>query len=301
MITFDAASNSGYQAASSSYSWSHTCTGSNRILIVSVSTLSALATVNTITYNGVSLTRVRLDSDSVAIGTEIWRLVAPATGSNTIAVTLSGACVSGSSASSYTGVNQTTPIDANNGNTGTTGAGGGSSTLTVTSATNNTWAVDAIVTADTTITVHSGQTQRNNITGAAGSGAQSDKGPVASPSDVIMQWDNIGGLLNWVASGVTLASDGVSPSASVSPSSSASRSLSPSSSVSQSLSPSSSTSPSSSVSASVSPSASASPSASSSASPSPQFTPTNVNITAMQQTDSIKIVQAGDTELVIID
>src|SRR5438876_5658941 len=125
-LSFDATSNSGYQAAWASYSWTHTVgTSNSQILVVSVGLLSVTNSVNTVTYNSVSLTNLRSDvSVSTTIRTEIWYLVVPTTGTHSVAVTLNTASVSGASASSYNDVDPNSPVDAQNGTTGTTGAGG---------------------------------------------------------------------------------------------------------------------------------------------------------------------------------
>src|SRR5882672_4805105 len=90
-IEFDAASNSGYKTASASYSWNHTCAGNNRCLLVGISMLSvAGSSVSGITYNSVSLTKIRSQASvSGAVRAELWKLDAPAIGTHSIAVTLS--------------------------------------------------------------------------------------------------------------------------------------------------------------------------------------------------------------------
>ena len=117
-----------YAADSSSFSFSHSCSGSDRLLIVSVHCDNGID-VSAVTYAGQSLTLV---SQVVHSGgkprVEVWRLIAPPTGSNNVAVTLSG----GNSdkvtvgAITYNGVNQTTPID------GVTSAQGYSTSASVT-------------------------------------------------------------------------------------------------------------------------------------------------------------------------
>lgn len=88
----------------------HTCTGTERFLWVTGFFNSAPSAVSA-TYNGVSLTQVSFFND----GTGNWQwtgyLIAPATGSNTLSVTRTGGGNMSISCSSYTGVDQTTPID----------------------------------------------------------------------------------------------------------------------------------------------------------------------------------------------
>ncbi|MCA9962470.1 MAG: hypothetical protein KC443_25725, partial [Anaerolineales bacterium] len=92
-------------------SFSHTCTGSNLTLVVPIWIFdgSADITVTDITYNSVSLTQRRARVETFGgryWRVEIWTLDSPATGSNTVAVTLSGT-PSGYAvgAISYTGAN----------------------------------------------------------------------------------------------------------------------------------------------------------------------------------------------------
>ena len=100
----------------SSLSWSHTTSGNNRLLIVSVgmARIEPLS-VSGITYGGTPLTLIGVSDNTCCTPgrprVEMWKLVAPATGTNTVVVTLSGTNDSVIGAAvSYTGVNQTTPL-----------------------------------------------------------------------------------------------------------------------------------------------------------------------------------------------
>lgn len=201
-IAFDAVSNSTYQAATSSYSWSHTCTGSNRYLSVDVSLLSAGQTVTSITYNGVALSFIGAQTTVSSVGRiECWGLVAPSSGTNTITVTLSGAIASAGTAVSYTNVNQTTPTEAFN-SAQATNIGAADATVTVTTITNNTWIHAAIATNDGSITAN--QTSRNNVTGVGGSGADEDTGPISPAAATIMSYTGIGAAQTWAIAGYAL-------------------------------------------------------------------------------------------------
>ena len=117
-------------------SWSHTCTGSNLILWV-----HTFGGTSAVTYNSVSM----ISAGTVASGagrasTELWYLVNPATGSNTI--TLTGG--SGNGAASYTGAKQTGQLDSTN--TSTVGTAQSSITISTTVVDANSWLV--IATAD---------------------------------------------------------------------------------------------------------------------------------------------------------
>ena len=203
-IQFDSASNSGYQAASSSYSWSHTCSGSNRFLSVDIAVLSVLGTTVTgITYNSIALSF--LGSKTSGTGSdriETWGLIAPATGSNTIAVTLSASVASSGVAVSYTGVHQTSPTEGFNSNEGTNGGSPADATVDITSVANNCWIHAAVATNDTTITAN--QTTRNNVSGALGSGADEDFGPQTPAGTKTMSYTNVGALAPWAIAGYAL-------------------------------------------------------------------------------------------------
>lgn len=139
-IAFDAISDSGYQTASSSYSWTHVCSGENRFLAVDVGILSVPGTtVTSITYNGVNLSFIGAKSTVSGAGrVECWGLVAPTIGSNNVVVTLSTSVSSASEAVSYTGVNQTTPTEAFNSNQATNTVDA-DATVTITTSIDNDW------------------------------------------------------------------------------------------------------------------------------------------------------------------
>jgi hypothetical protein len=127
-IAFDAVSNSGGLTNTSSFSWSHTSTGSDLVLTVGVSTRentsgSTNGKVTGVTYNSVAMTEGQTDlrdtASSNRIYTQLWYLAGPATGENTVSVTLTATTDEAKAgAMSFTGVDQTTPKDASNGTNG---------------------------------------------------------------------------------------------------------------------------------------------------------------------------------------
>ena len=212
-IAFDAASNSGYQATASTYNWAHTTSGNNRYLVVGVSLLSVIgSSVTGITYNSVAMTFLgAVASVSGAVRAELWGLIAPSTGSNSIEVTLSTGLISAACAVSFTGVNQSVPTEGLNTATATN-VGAADATVDVTTVATNDWIIDQVATDDTAITVGAGQTSRNNVTGAGGSGADSTE-PDTAPSTVTMSWANVAALATWsiaaIASRDANASSGI--------------------------------------------------------------------------------------------
>jgi len=141
-IAFDTASNGTYGATAASISWSHTCSGSNRLLIVCVGEDYAINGGNPITgvtYNGVAMTlwkrQLALSSVNYA---SVWYLVAPATGTNTITVTgsISNTWELAGCSASYTGVDQTTPLTNS---TDSTYSGGTTPSVTLTPTNSGSW------------------------------------------------------------------------------------------------------------------------------------------------------------------
>ena len=108
-IAFDASSNSGAQTGSS-YSFSHTTTGTGRLLFVGVAQTDANVNVDSVTYNGVAMTKITTATQLLLTEATIFYLVAPTSGTNTVAVTLSGAADSVAGAVSLTGVTQLNPL-----------------------------------------------------------------------------------------------------------------------------------------------------------------------------------------------
>ncbi|KKL45649.1 hypothetical protein LCGC14_2353520, partial [marine sediment metagenome] len=101
--------------AAASYTWAHTCTGADLILVVEIAWVASDAGrwINTVTYDGIALTKVAgLVSDRDRC--ELWYLIGPPTGSNNVVVTNAGAggktAEIAAGAVSYTGVHQTDPI-----------------------------------------------------------------------------------------------------------------------------------------------------------------------------------------------
>lgn len=185
-----------------SYSWSHTCTGANLILIVGVAIVDTGAhTVSGVTYNGVALTQKVRTAGANSNATEIWYLVAPATGANTIAVTLTGAPVQNSMAGaiSLTGANQAAP-EASNGASG----GAPNPTMSITTVADNAWVVDAVSDNNAvTLLAGSGQTRFWLINGNNRTGAGSYEGPKTPAGAVTM--DYTAGGSAWTMSAVSIA------------------------------------------------------------------------------------------------
>ena len=163
------AQSSASTTSGTTLAWSHVVgSGTNRILMVGItiggnSTTGAVSTVTSVTYGSQALTLVPNTAISAAnaeIRTEIWYLLAPNTGTNTITVTLpAGARSITGGGVSYTGVDQTTPFGTAASATGV----GTTASLGVTSAVGQ--RVLSVVGFDSspTLTATSPQTSRWNI------------------------------------------------------------------------------------------------------------------------------------------
>lgn len=144
-IAFDVASG-GHVATTTSLTWSHTCSGENRILFVGTR-MDGTATISSVTYNGVALTPVqtRIGADLVSL----YMLVNPASGSNTVAVNLTSSKYIVGISSSYNGADQISQPDSSNTRTAsTTTSGNISTTVVVTSS----WSVLIAKAASSSIT-----------------------------------------------------------------------------------------------------------------------------------------------------
>lgn len=106
---------STFQLGNSDITLSHTCTGSDLLLLVGIAhSAGDLSDVSGVTYNSVPMTRLSSinNSDSSAnIRSTIYYLVAPSVGANNIVVSISGPpCAMNVIGASFTGVDQSTPL-----------------------------------------------------------------------------------------------------------------------------------------------------------------------------------------------
>jgi hypothetical protein len=103
-VGVDTASFSGC-AGCSGDSWSHTVSGSDRLLLCSAHLVNTVG-VSTFTHNTDALT---LKTNLLNV-LELWFRVAPDTGTNTVAVTIGGSDVMVGGCTSLTGADQSTPL-----------------------------------------------------------------------------------------------------------------------------------------------------------------------------------------------
>lgn len=202
-ISYVSVSDSGYQTGAATYDWIHTSGGTNRFLAVDVAILSVPGTVvSNVTFSGVSLSFIGAKSTVSGAGRiESWGLKNPPAGDFHIIVTLSAAVAGAGFAVSYGSVDQTTPTEAYN-SAQATNVGAADATVDVTPTVSGSWVHAACATDDTSITAN--QTTRNNITGALGSGADEDTGPIAPAALTTVSYTNVGALATWAIGGYAI-------------------------------------------------------------------------------------------------
>lgn len=194
-IAFDSSSNITSDTSNTT-TFSHTCSGSDRILFVTASSLNngTADAVTGVTYAGVSMTKL---FGPVAVGgvswvTYLYYIVNPTSGANNVVISRNTSNGEGyGSAVSYTGVDQVSPIDAS-----TTGTGTGSPiTTTLSSVTDNCWFVLANWNPDANPTASTNSTTRVNN---GFPGALFDFGPKTPAGSLNMQ-QTFAGTRAWLS------------------------------------------------------------------------------------------------------
>lgn len=161
-VTVDAVSTAVTGAAvnTNSLTWSHTVSGTNKLLIVTCAADGG--TVTGVTYGGVALTKSDAISSTSLTRSEIWYLLNPASGTANIVWSHSSNEGLVGCGISFNGVNQTTPLG-----TAVTGAATATSSTLSPTAADGDMVVDVISTNGDAVTTGIGQTQRYNV-GASG-------------------------------------------------------------------------------------------------------------------------------------
>ncbi len=195
-ITIDSASSQNTGANTSTtlplagYTWMHTVSGSNTILVVGVSInqTASKQSVSSISYNGSALARIGTAVKNNNTQVEIWYRVGPAAGTNDIVVTLTAAARFTAGAISFAGVDQANPL-------GTFASGSGNTnapSTTVTSAADE-LVVDVLGYADSSAnaTAGTGQTQQwtnRSTNGTPGNNAVGYSSTKTGAASVAMSW-----------------------------------------------------------------------------------------------------------------
>lgn len=179
--------------AAGSISWSHTVSGSNTILFVTTlsHTNSASDPVSAVTYDGVAMAKAGptltwLTNGSVYFNQTVWWLTAPHAGTHTVSVTAVGSPETGGASQSYTGVDQTSPIDAYSSQTDASGV---NPSVSVTTTADNAWTIAASTGPCALATAGSGSTIR-----ASGQPSTFDSNGAITPAGPTTMHVNYSGL-----------------------------------------------------------------------------------------------------------
>ncbi|MFW5857819.1 MAG: hypothetical protein ACOCX4_08075, partial [Planctomycetota bacterium] len=180
-VAVDATSRTEGNAAS--FTWTHTVSGTDRLLIVGVSSFDPVSSVS---YNGKPMTLLRADEERTGVRSEIWYVVSPDTGTHNIDVVMTAAEDTVCGAVSFTGVDTGDPFNTP---TGTTGRAWGGS-VSVTSAADE-LVVDVIAFRGGDGNVAAGGGQTEQYTGESGTGGWDIEGGCsteAGAASVTMSW-----------------------------------------------------------------------------------------------------------------
>lgn len=134
-IAFDAATNGGVNAGTT-FTFSHTCSGSDRLLFVGFVWDSADDDVVSVTYNGVGMTLVA--KNLTGQNRYLYRLIAPASGAHDVVITTTAGHTVFAGATSYTGADQTSQPA---GTTNSSAVGATSLLTSVTTTVDQAWTV----------------------------------------------------------------------------------------------------------------------------------------------------------------
>ena len=161
-LAFDATAN-GAATPGTSITYSHTCTGSNLILLVAIVNSGGTGgdVITGITYNSVAMTNA-ISVDGGNFRVYWWFLVNPATGANDVVVSSSDSEFLRSASASYTGALQTGQPDGTDSDIQTPGT---TITSSITTTEDNSWNMSAVANAsnlDMTASTGVGA-ERNNV------------------------------------------------------------------------------------------------------------------------------------------
>lgn len=147
--------------------------------------VAGTGTISACSVNGVAATSAKVLTNG-AMRAELWYVKLPAPGTYTVSFTVSGNTDARKFfAASFSGVDQTTPIDASN----SAATASGAPSVSVTTVTANAWLVDCVSKFGTTaLTASAGQTVILNSSTSSTTGAGTRKGPVASPGATTMSY-----------------------------------------------------------------------------------------------------------------
>ena len=202
-VVFDAVGSGTAKAASLTFS--HTCTGSDLVLLVWIA--SRFNDVTGATYNTVAMTSMGASQANTGANSYLFGfyLANPATGPNNVVISAASSGFLAAGSVSFTGVNQTTPV------TGYTTANGSSTTPSVTAGGtpgSDDMISDGVagrVNAASTTTAGADQTEQWDVLAVAGDANQQSYGSTqaGSVSPATMSW-TVGTSMSWAAGAVVV-------------------------------------------------------------------------------------------------
>lgn len=137
-ITFDTSVDTSYNVSVSSLTFSHTTSGTERLLVVNAGLwTNSGKTVTGVTYNGTAMTLVDNGAADANNNCYMYYLINPDSGTHDVVISASGTCDLWGASASYNGVNQLAPL----GDTNKSNGSGDPLTGTVTTTEANSWII----------------------------------------------------------------------------------------------------------------------------------------------------------------
>jgi len=206
-ISYDSVGSGNNGDGTANITWTHVVgSGTNRFMAIGISIKTVTVSVLNITVGGQLATFLRGDVRGVEVKGEIWYLVNPNPGPKIVTVVLSGSSKASGGSVSYTGVDQTSPIDNHRGVL----YGGDAPSISLTTTVANDWIFSnlAISGTATAIAHGSGQTHRYYEVGTGGAGSSragvdGDEKPTTTSGSYVMFW-NMSFWVDTVAQAVAL-------------------------------------------------------------------------------------------------
>jgi hypothetical protein len=185
----------GYILAGSSLTWSHTCSGSDRILWVQCARDATVDNITGVTYNGVAMTLLDKQTNSTDRIEYVFYLIAPDTGTHDVVVSASLAVPSifGNS-SSYTGAKQSGVPDASTKQS----ISGSPYTTSLTTIADNCWTILFTTTSATTPVASTGSTLRASNGTVGGEKIFDSNGPITPAGNYDMLVTGNGGAIGFI-------------------------------------------------------------------------------------------------------
>jgi|JI8StandDraft_1071087.scaffolds.fasta_scaffold00207_28 hypothetical protein len=175
-IAFDSNA-TGSTTGAASITFSHTVSGSDRVLFAAGEDNGSHNI--TCTYNGVSMTQIDVDNPS---GLTMLYLIAPATGANNVVMSRSGSGFLVGMSASYTGADQTTPINAQ-AKEGYPADNAATESISITPGVVDCWAVGcAFANVNAATTAGAGTTIRQSNSNASGGVGLGDNNAAINPA-----------------------------------------------------------------------------------------------------------------------